>query len=55
MVVNLSWPRAEIFDPSGDYPLLRWAAPVTVAAVVALGIACFPRGRTTPNPVTIGA
>jgi urea carboxylase system permease len=55
MVVNLSWPRAEVFDPSGAYPLLRWAAPVTVAAVIALGILCFPRGRSTPNPVTIGA
>ncbi len=55
MVINLSWPRAEIFDPTGEYPLLRWAAPVTVAVVVAVGVACFPRGRTHPNPVRIGA
>ncbi|MBQ7804720.1 amino acid permease [Rhodococcus sp. (in: high G+C Gram-positive bacteria)] len=55
MVINLSWPRAEIFNPAGEYPILQWAAPITVALVVGLGVACFPRGRATPNPVTIGA
>ena len=55
MVINLSWPRAEIFNPTGEYPILQWAAPITVALVVGLGVACFPRGRATPNPVTIGA
>ncbi|MGB7363332.1 MAG: amino acid permease [Rhodococcus sp. (in: high G+C Gram-positive bacteria)] len=51
MVINLSWPRAEIYDPSGDFPLLRWAAPLTVLAVVAIGALCFPRGKAHPNPV----
>lgn len=55
MVINLSWPRAEIFNPDGTMPLLQWAAPLTVAAVVALGALCFPRRAAHPNPVTIGA
>ena len=55
MVVNLSWPRAEIFNPTGEFPLLQWAAPLTVAAVVLIGALCYPRGKTVPNPVTIGA
>jgi hypothetical protein len=55
MVINLSWPRAEIFNPSGDMPILQWAAPITVVAVVLVGALCYPRGKTVPNPVTIGA
>ncbi|MCB0928257.1 MAG: amino acid permease [Mycolicibacterium insubricum] len=55
MIVNLGWPRAEIFNPTGEFPLLQWAGPITVAAVVALGALCYPRGKTHPNPVTIGA
>ena len=55
MVINLSWPRAEIFDPTGEFPILRWAAPLTVLAVIVVGIACLPRGKAHPKPVTIGA
>ncbi len=55
MVVNLAWPRAEIFNPTGEYPVLQWAGPITVGAVVLLGALCYPRGKAVPNPVTIGA
>ncbi|GAA4472624.1 amino acid permease [Rhodococcus olei] len=55
MVINLSWPRAEIFNPTGEYPVLQWAGPLTVAAVVLLGALCYPRGKAVPVPVTIGA
>jgi len=55
MIVNLGWPRAEIFNPGGDMPILQWAGPLSIAAAVALGALCFPRGKTHPNPVTIGA
>ena len=55
MIVNLGWPRAEIFNPTGEYPILQWAGPITVAAVVAAGALCFPRGKSHPKPVTIGA
>ena len=51
MVINLAWPRAEIYDPTGQSPLLQWAGPITIAVVVIAGIACFPR-RPHPRPVT---
>lgn len=51
MVVNLAWPRAEVFDPAGDMPVLRWAGPIVIAVTVLVGIACFPRGKQHPNPV----
>ncbi|QKT06428.1 amino acid permease [Gordonia sp. X0973] len=54
MVVNLSWPRAEVFDPAGTMPVLRWAGPICIAATVLVGIACFPRGKVHPKPVTVG-
>ena len=52
MVINLAWPRAEIFDPSGDMPILRWAGPICIAITVLVGVACFPRGKEHPKPVT---
>ncbi|QKT11365.1 amino acid permease [Rhodococcus sp. W8901] len=55
MVVNLSWPRAEIFNPTGEFPILQWSAPITVVAVVLVGALCYPRSKAVPNPVTIGA
>ncbi len=55
MVINLAWPRAEIFNPTGEYPVLQWAGPLTIVAVVLLGALCYPRGKAVPNPVTIGA
>ncbi|WP_068277511.1 amino acid permease [Aldersonia kunmingensis] len=55
MIVNLSWPRAEIFNPTGEYPILQWAGPISIVAVIVAGALCFPRKRTHPKPVTIGA
>ncbi|MXP20378.1 amino acid permease [Gordonia sp. HNM0687] len=52
MVINLAWPRAEVFDPAGDMPILRWAGPICIAITVLVGIACFPRGKEHPKPVT---
>ncbi|AWT26728.1 putative amino acid permease YhdG [Corynebacterium provencense] len=54
MVVNLAWPRAEIYNPSGDMPLLQWAGPLTVLAAVLLGLCAFPWGRKHPRPVKVG-
>ncbi|GCB01448.1 MULTISPECIES: amino acid permease [Mycolicibacterium] len=51
MVINLAWPRPEIYDPTGTMPLLVWAGPFTIVAIVALGALCFPYRRTHPRPV----
>ena len=54
MTINLAWPRAEVFDPEGTTPWLRWAGVLSVVAVVAAGALCRPRGREHPAPVRIG-
>ncbi|WP_313512186.1 amino acid permease [Corynebacterium variabile] len=54
MVVNLSWPRAEIYNPSGDMPLLQWAGPLTIIACILLGLCAFPWGKKHPKPVKVG-
>ncbi len=38
MVINLSWPRPEVYDPSGDNGILLYSAPLMVAVVLILGI-----------------
>ncbi|MGL6235610.1 MAG: amino acid permease [Segniliparus sp.] len=43
MVVNLAWPRTEVFDPTGEQPLLRWIAPAAIALVLAAGAVLYPR------------
>ena len=55
MVVNLTWPRAEVYDPSGEHPWLRFSAPAVVVAVLALGLlarsaATRSRRSTAPAP-----
>nr|WP_233533175.1 amino acid permease [Antrihabitans sp. YC2-6] len=37
MVINLSWPRAEIYDPTGKGWWMLWAAPLFVLLTLALG------------------
>ena len=41
MVVNLLWPRPEIYDLTGETWWLRWSATLFVAATVAFGSAYF--------------
>ena len=38
MVVNLAWPRPEVYDPSGENGLLLYSAPLMVVLVLLLGI-----------------
>jgi len=44
MVVNLAWPRPEVYDPSGENPVLLYSAPLMVAVVLLLGL--WVRHRT---------
>ena len=55
MVVNLAWPRSEIFDPAGEMHILKWAGPICIAVAILLGIACFPHGKKHPMPVKVAA
>ncbi|WP_174184997.1 amino acid permease [Nocardia barduliensis] len=38
MVVNLAWPRAEVYTPEGGGWWMRWAAPLFVLLVLAVGV-----------------
>lgn len=55
MTINLAWPRAEIFDPDGTKPWMKLAGIGAIVIAIALGVLCFPRGRTHPKPVKVGA
>ncbi|GAB7190176.1 amino acid permease [Kineococcus sp. NUM-3379] len=37
MVVNLAWPRAAVYDPAGENPVLRFSAVLVVLVVLAAG------------------
>ncbi|GAA4883959.1 amino acid permease [Kitasatospora terrestris] len=39
MTVNLAWPRAAVYDPTGGHWYLRWFTVLTVAAALLLGTA----------------
>ncbi|MGW4842671.1 amino acid permease [Nocardia brasiliensis] len=38
MAVNLAWPRAEVYTPNGGSWWMRWAAPLFVLVVIAVGV-----------------
>ncbi|WP_280494234.1 amino acid permease [Nocardia asiatica] len=56
MVVNLAWPRAEVYTPEGGGWWMRWAAPLFVLLVLAVGVvvhrlaAGWSRGVTSGEP-----
>ncbi|MGN2635828.1 amino acid permease [Nocardia takedensis] len=56
MVINLAWPRAEVYTPDGGGWWMRWAAPLFVLAVIAVGLAVHrtvvARPRAAQNPET---
>ena len=62
MVVNLAWPRAEVYDPSGENGILLWFAPLMVGIALLLGIwvrrsvpgqPAAPRLSPTPHPAAL--
>jgi urea carboxylase system permease len=50
MVVNMGWPRAAVYDPSGTHWYLRWFAPLLVALVTITGALLY-RLRRKANAV----
>lgn len=49
MVVNLAWPRAEVYTPQGGGWWMQWAAPLFVLLTVAVG--AVVHRAVTPRPI----
>jgi urea carboxylase system permease len=46
MMINLAWPRAEVYDPAGEGWYVQWFALLFVGVTVALGIPAYLHHRT---------
>jgi urea carboxylase system permease len=55
MVVNLAWPRPEVYDPTGEHPWLVWSAPAVVVAVLVLGAVARAAALRRRATVSLGA
>lgn len=53
MVINLAWPRAEIYDLTGHSWWLQWSAPLFIAAVLLLGGAYYAVSHRTHHVITV--
>ncbi len=50
MAVNMGWPRAAVYDPTGTHWYLRWFAPLLVALVLVVGALLWGlRNRTVTD------
>jgi amino acid transporter len=52
MLVNIGWPRAEIYDLDGRGWYFQWSAPLSILMIVALGLVAYrflPRRRSTAH------
>lgn len=54
MMVNIAWPRREVYDPAGTSWVLQYLALLFVVALVAVGVVVHRmlRGRPAPEPVS---
>ncbi|MDT5250195.1 MAG: hypothetical protein QOJ28_2829, partial [Mycobacterium sp.] len=41
LVINIGWPRAEVYDPAGGSWLLQYFAPIFVAFTLAVGYVAY--------------
>jgi urea carboxylase system permease len=46
MAVNLAWPRADVYNPTGGALYLQWLAPLFVAGCLLVGALVYARFRT---------
>ena len=53
MIVNLVWPRPEIYDLEGDSPLLQWSALITIGLSLAIGGAYLWWRRRAHGPIVL--
>jgi urea carboxylase system permease len=49
MTVNLSWPRAAVYDPAGGHWYFQWFTVLFVGATVVVGVAYRRYRRTAPS------
>ena len=50
MLVNIGWPRAEIYDLDGRGWYFQWSAPLAILVIVVAGLVAYrflPRDRST--------
>jgi urea carboxylase system permease len=55
MAINIAWPRAAVYDPAGSSVLLKWFAPLFVAATIAAGAAAYLHLRRRERPAAFTA
>lgn len=54
MLVNIGWPRAEIYDLDGRGWYFQWTAPLSIVLIVTLGLIAYrflTRQRTASGKV----
>lgn len=54
MVVNLAWPRAEIYDLTGETWWLQWSALLFIAATLIVGYAVHRRNQARDGAILLG-
>ncbi len=54
MIVNLAWPRAEIYDLTGETWWLQWSALLFIGATFAVGILVHLRNRARDGAIRLG-
>jgi hypothetical protein len=41
LVINIGWPRAAVYDPTGSSWVLQWFAPIFVAGTLIVGYVAY--------------
>jgi urea carboxylase system permease len=54
MVINLAWPRPEIYDLTGKTWWLQWSAVLFIGATLAVGYAVHMRNRARDGAISLG-
>ena len=54
MVVNLIWPRREVYDLTGHTWWLQWSAPLFLVLTLLVGATVHLRTRMTRGPIMLG-
>ena len=56
LLINVGWPRAAVYDPTGQGWVLQYSALLSVVVVVGLGLLAYKTmTRQTPSTPRVGA